>query len=214
MDGFYEDERQSEGDDGAIILGCFLAPQGDALEALELPDGLLDAGPAAVESFREEGRAVLGGALDRDDRADAAGARSGAIGLAVVALVADGGAWRDLRAEIEQDGEVTAVAGLAWRQVEGDGQTVEVGLEMDLGREAPARAAEGLTVLPPFAPAAETCARAVVESNICTRWAVQLVAASASNMASNTPDRESRQKRFQTVFQSPNSTGNARQVIL
>jgi hypothetical protein len=43
---------------------------------------------------------------------------------------------------------------------------------------------------------------------------VQLVAASASNMASNTPAPESRQKRFQTVFQSPNSTGNARQVML
>jgi len=65
-----------------------------------------------------------------------------------------------------------------------------------------------------FAPAADTCARAVVESSICTRWAVVLVAASASNMASNTPDRLSRQKRFQTAFQSPNSAGSARQVML
>src|SRR5436190_18189498 len=69
-------------------------------------------------------------------------------------------------------------------------------------------------VLPPFEPAADTCARAVVESSICTRWAVELVAASASNMASNTPDRLSRQKRFQTAFQSPNSAGRARQVML
>src|SRR4051794_41602844 len=60
---------------------------------------------------------------------------------------------------------------------------------MDLGRKAAARAAESLAVLPPFEPAADTCARAVVESSICTRWAVELVAASASNMASNTPDR-------------------------
>ena len=81
-----------------------------------------------------------------------------------------------------------AVARLPGGQVEGDRQAAEVGLEVDLGREAAARAAESLAVLPPFAPAADTCARAVVESSIWTRWAVVLVAASASNMASNTPD--------------------------
>ena len=52
----------------------------------------------------------------------------------------------------------------------------------------------------------------MVESSICTRWAVPLVAASASNMASNTPARLSRQKRFQTAFQSPNLAGSARHV--
>ena len=71
---------------------------------------------------------------------------------------------------------------------------------MDLGREATARPAEGLAFLPPLAPAAETWARAVVESNICTRWAVWLVCARASNMASKTPDWLKRQNRFQTVF--------------
>jgi hypothetical protein len=41
--------------------------------------------------------------------------------------------------------------------VESDGQAAEVGLEVDFGREAAARAAEGLAVLPPFfAPAADT----------------------------------------------------------
>jgi hypothetical protein len=33
---------------------------------------------------------------------------------------------------------------------------VEIGLEVDFGREAATRAAEGLILLPPFAPAAET----------------------------------------------------------
>ncbi len=50
----------------------------------------------------------------------------------------------------------------------------------------------------------------MVESNICTRWAVRLVAVSASNIASNTPARLSRQNRFQTAFHSPNSAGSAR----
>src|SRR4051812_24634126 len=78
----------------------------------------------------------------------------------------------------------------------------------------PGRPTASDLIAPPFEPAADTCARAVVESSICTRWAVELVAASASNMASNTPDRLSRQKRFQTAFQSPNSAGRARQVML
>ena len=98
--------------------------------------------------------------------------------------------------------------------MEGERQTIEVDLEVDLGREATARAPKRLTVLPPFAPAAETCARTVVESNICTRCAVWLIPASASKKASNTPAWLKRQKRFQTEFQLPNSTGSARQVML
>jgi hypothetical protein len=68
--------------------------------------------------------------------------------------------------------------------------------------------------LPRFAPAAETCARTTVESNICTRCAVELSAAKASKKASNTPDRLNRQNRFQTLFQLPNTAGSARQVTL
>jgi hypothetical protein len=98
--------------------------------------------------------------------------------------------------------------------VEGERQTIEVNLEVDLGREASARAPERLPVLPPLAPAAETCARTTVESNICTRCAVWLIPASASKKASNTPAWLSRENRFQTEFQGPNSTGSARQVML
>ena len=41
-------------------------------------------------------------------------------------------------------------------QVEIERVAVEIGLEVDFGREAATRAAEGLILLPPFAPAAET----------------------------------------------------------
>ena len=214
VDGFGEDEHEAESDEGSVVPGGFLATESNALEALELSDALLDAGASAVERFRKESGSVLGIRLGGNDRADAAGSGGLAVGLAVVALVADNGARRDVRPEVEQDREVPAVARLPGGQVEGDRQAAEVGLEVDLGREAAARAAKSLAVLPPFEPAADTCARAVVESSICTRWAVELVAASASNMASNTPDRLSRQKRFQTAFQSPNSAGRARQVML
>jgi hypothetical protein len=214
VDGFNEDHGQSESDDRGVILRGFLASECDTLEALELADGLLDAGTPAVEGFWEEGGSIFVGRPRRDHGADATRSGRLTVGLGVVALVADGGARRDVWPEVEQDGKMAAVARLAGGQIEGDWETVEVGFEMDLGREAASRPPKSLAVLPPFAPAAETWARAVVESNICTRWAVPLVAASMSNIASKTPDRESRQKRFQTAFQSPNSTGNARQVML
>jgi hypothetical protein len=92
--------------------------------------------------------------------------------------------------------------------------SIQVNLEVDLGGEAPARAAQCLAILPPFAPAAETCARTTVASNIWTKWAVWLIAASASKKASNTPVWLRRQKRFQMEFQFPNVAGRARQVML
>jgi hypothetical protein len=98
--------------------------------------------------------------------------------------------------------------------VERERPPIQINLEVDLGRETAARAAQRLTILPPLAPAAETCARTTVESNIWTKWAVWLMAARASKKASNTPAWLSRQKRFQTEFQFPNASGRARQVIL
>ena len=59
-----------------------------------------------------------------------------------------------------------SVTFLAPGQIEGDGMSVEIGLQVDFGREAASRAAKRLAILPPFAPAAETCARTTVLSNI------------------------------------------------
>jgi hypothetical protein len=50
--------------------------------------------------------------------------------------------------------------------MEGERSPIQVNLEVDLGRETAAGAAQRLTILPPFAPAAETCARTMVESSI------------------------------------------------
>ncbi len=91
---------------------------------------------------------------------------------------------------------------------------VEIGLEVDFGREAAAGAAERLALLPPFAPAAETWARAVVLSKNWIRCAVSLHSASIWKNASNTPDRLRRQNRFHTLFQLPYTLGNARHVML
>ena len=133
MDGFCPDEGASEGDEGGEVLRSFLAAQRDPLKALEPADGLLDAGAAFIERAWEELR--LGGGITavRDDGTDAAPACRFAVGLAVIAFVADHRPGRDVRADVEQGLEITAVAGLAAGQVEGQRQTVEIALQVNFG---------------------------------------------------------------------------------
>jgi hypothetical protein len=166
VDGFDEDESKGESDKGPEVPGGLLAAQRDALEALHFPDQLLDAGARPVERLRKESRPVRLVGLKGDHRRDAAFARGRAVGSRGIALVADRRPGREVRPKIEEHLELHAVAGLALGQMEGERLAVEIGLEVDLGREASARAAERLTVLPPLAPAAETWARTTVESNI------------------------------------------------
>ena len=98
--------------------------------------------------------------------------------------------------------------------MERERQAVEIRFAVDFAREPASEAAKSLILLPPFAPAADTWARTTVLSNICTMCAVSLVSARSWKNASKTPRRLSRQKRFQTLFQLPNSLGKARQVML
>lgn len=180
------------------------------LKRLSFPKGLLDARPGPVEGFWKEDGSLLGVGFAGNDRSDAADAGGGAIALAVVAFVGDGGAGPHVGPEIQQRFELWAVTGLSTSQDEGEGQAGKVGLEVDLRRETAPRAAERLILLPPFAPAAETWARTTVESNICTKSAVGLSSASASKKASIVPFSRSRQNRFQF----PNSAGSVRHLTL
>lgn len=102
----------------------------------------------------------------RDDGDDTSPPAGRAVGGRIVAFVGQGGARRDVRPDVERGFELGAVAGLSAGQMEGNGQAVEIRLEVDLGREPAPRAPERLILLPPFAPAAETCARTTVLSNI------------------------------------------------
>lgn len=214
VDGFDEDEAQGEGDDSSEGAFGFFAAERYPFEALELSETLLDAGAAPIERLREEGRWVLRIGFERNGGCDAAGSGERPVGLGVIALVGEHRARFHIGTEIQQQFEQRAVAGLAAGQVEGDRLAVEVALEVYFGGEAAARATEGVAFLPPFAPAAETWARTTVESNIWTRWAVRLSEARVSKNSSNTPAWRSRQNRFQTLFQDPNSAGRARQVML
>jgi hypothetical protein len=67
---------------------------------------------------------------------------------------------------------------------------------MDFCTKSAFGSAKRLALLPPFAPAAETWARTMVDSNIWTRWADVLSDAKVSNIASNTPDLLNPLKRF------------------
>ena len=79
---------------------------------------------------------LCGGVLAvRDGGADAATACRLAVGLGVVAFVAEHGPRRDVGADIEQDLEIAAVAGLAAGQMESQRQAVKIGLQVDLGRK-------------------------------------------------------------------------------
>jgi hypothetical protein len=166
VDGFDQDEGASERDEGSEVLRGLLAAQGDPFEALDLADALLDASASLVEDAGKE-FGLCGGILAvRNGGADAAPAGCRSVGLGVVPFVAEHRPGRDVGTDVEQDFEIATVAGLAAGQVEGQGQAVEIGLQVDFGGKPAARAPEGLGFLPPFAPAAETWARTTVESTI------------------------------------------------
>jgi len=169
VDGFDQDKGAGEGDEGGEVLRGLLTAQGDAFEALDFTDALLDAGAPFVEDLGKECGLRRGILSVRDGGADAAPACRLAVRLGVVALVAENGPRRDVRADVEQDLEIAAVAGLAPGEMERQRQAIEIGLQVDLGGKPAARATEGLALLPPFAPAAETWARTIVESTIWTR---------------------------------------------
>ena len=106
---------------------------------------------------------------------------------------------------------MAAVRCFATGQIKGDEVSAPICFGMNFCRKSTARSAERLTFLPPFAPAVETCALTIVESNIWIRCADGLSEASISKKASNTPALLSRSNRFHTLFQLPYSFGSARQ---
>jgi hypothetical protein len=178
VDGFNQHQPACKTDDGGVADVGLFAAHGDAFEPLELADRLFDARAKFIEALGKEATSLLGVFTTRDYRCDTTCARGDAICDAVISFVGDCDARTDVRADVERCLELGAVAGFATGQVEVERMAVEIGLEVNFGREAATRAAEGLMLLPPFAPAAETCARAVVLSKNWIKCAVSLHSAS------------------------------------
>jgi hypothetical protein len=119
-DGFDQDECASEGDECAVTVLGFITTHGNPLEALELAEGLFDAGAGFVQDFGKEGRLVLGVRAVRYHRSDAALARRLAVGFRIVALIGNRRPRRNIGAVIEQRFEILAIACLAAGQMKAD----------------------------------------------------------------------------------------------
>lgn len=117
---------------------------------------MFNARSGLVECPGEKGRPALFIGFIRNNGRDPAPACGVAVCLAGVAFIADDGAWLRVRADVEQGVEMARVGGLAAGQVEGDDRARGVRFRVDFRGEAAARTPERLTILPPFAPAAET----------------------------------------------------------
>ena len=135
---------------------------GDGAVDLEMADAALDPAAQAIEPAAptDGTRAVR---ARRDDRADAAAFQIGADGVAVVGLVADQRRGGPLR-QIDQRRVGLAVVRLAAREVEGERPAAGVTDHVNFTGEPAPRAAKRLFASPPFAPAADTWPRTVVES--------------------------------------------------
>ena len=103
---------------------------------------------------------------------------------------------------------MATVAGFSAGQMEDERQTAKIDFEVDLRREAAARAAECLIVLPPFCARCQTWARTTVESNMRTRCALSLIASALTAAGGSEPEEkpDSRSHRA-CVWGSANITG-------
>lgn len=138
VDGFDKHNRACEAGECGERGLCFIAAQGDALEAFEFPHCLLDSRAQCVEPLGEVAVSLLGIRLAWDDRDNPARPSCRPIGVAVISFVGDRHTRRDVRTEIERGLELRGVAHLAAGQVEIERIAIEVGLEVDFRREAAA----------------------------------------------------------------------------
>jgi hypothetical protein len=127
--------------------------------------------------------------------------------IGVISLVADQpGAGRSVAEQRRRDVDVGDVAA---GQAEGERPAPAVDGGVDFGRAPTARAADGLLLLPPFAPLAARCARTAVLSIITTSGG-SAQAVSASKIRCHRPRLLHRLYRLNTVVYGPYSSGSAR----
>lgn len=143
-------------------LGELVVASRDRPVDLEVSEHALDAVAVPVEALVPADR---GSAMRsrRNDRADATSLEIGADRVGVVTLVAEqrGGG---LLGQLDQDFVVRAICRLATREVEGKRSALGISDAVNLTGEPAPRAAKRLFASPPFAPAADTWPRTVVES--------------------------------------------------
>jgi hypothetical protein len=137
-------------------MSVFSQRMATRLKRLSLPIACSMRARSLYRRFGEKTPSLLGVFAVRDNWCDAARTCRGSDGRAVISLVGYRNARADVGADVERGLELCARAGLAASQVEVERVAIKVSLEVDFGRETAARAPERLTMLPRFAPAAET----------------------------------------------------------
>lgn len=186
-----------------LVVSC-----GDGAVDLEVADHALDAISLAIDAaVPSDGVGAMG--ARRDYGADAAFMQRSTDGIGVVALVGEQMAGPRLGAR-GYGLERRAVRCLAGREVEDEGDASGITETMNFTGEPAPRAAKSLFASPPFAPAAETWPRTVVES-ILWRSLSAIASASRDATASQTPARLQRRKRWYTVIHLPYFSGTSRQ---
>src|SRR3954451_3414543 len=188
-------------DESEVARGRLVVAGGNGAELLELVVQPLDPGPQPVQLAVERQRLLAQG-VGGDRRWDPAQQQVLPDPVGAVAHVADQAA-RARGEVLDQGVEGAGLVRLPGREDDRLRQAVRVAAQVQFGREAPARAAQRLAVLPPFAPSARWWARMTVASTICSRSSAAPLPASAANTASNTPRSRQRAKRRQTVFHLP-----------
>lgn len=180
-----EAECGDEADAGEVVAGELVIAGGYGTEVLETAEGALDDVARAVGGVFE-GEAVHSVALVGDDGRGALVGEATAEGIAIVGTVGEqspGGSGGSNQPERGNN-----VGCLADGQVEDVRPGLLVGEEVNLGRAPTARAADGLTMLPPFAPAAERCALTELLSIIAVSGGSPL-STNAAKIACHSPRR-------------------------
>ena len=177
VDGFDQDEGGGECDEGTEVSGRLFAAQGDALEAFELADSLFGAGAGSVERPCEPLWPVFGVLAVGNDGQGAFFPGALAVFGAVIGLVGDNGAGPDIGPRSIRVSKCGPSA--AWPPVRSKaiGRPSKSVFKWILVLKPPRERPSAWPCCPPFAPAADTCARVTVESNIWTRCAVSLKSA-------------------------------------
>ena len=188
---------------GELVVSCC-----DGTVDLEVSDHALDTVALAIDASVPSDRGLSVGPR-RDSGTDALLATRATDGIGVIAFVGKH-VGRACVGELRYGFERCAVRRFAAGEVEDERDASGITETMNFTGEPAPRAAKSLFASPPFAPAAETWPRTVVESMLWRELSA-IAWANVEATASQTPASLQRRKRWYTVIHLPYFSGTSRQ---
>src|SRR3954471_15586826 len=183
----------------------FVVARGDAAELLDLAEEVLDQMAPLVHL---EIAGNVGGPIGlwRDHGQGATLVQVSADPVAVEGLVRQQGSEIEIR---QQRSDADAVVSLPRQQDEAHEIAQRIHQSDDLGRQAAARTADGLSLSPPFAPVPCWCTRTMVPSRIT--YSKSASSDRTVKICSKTPRLAHLRNRWKTEFHLPKDSGRSRQ---